>query len=177
MRNASDIFCLKELKDGDTTGTEMFSVNGQCHLTKLSRRRLLHKGSSSFEYGSATTNKPTADLAEVHNDANKFIDDAEEIKEDFEELHLGEEGAGTSRSDDIVYDNYGEEAGDQIIPEKKTSPTKKKSPVFRTLNPRNTEDKVSESAMLRNPLTGAGIEVETHRKPKKGPKKNPKWTW
>jgi len=136
MRNESDIFCLKELKEGDTNGTQMFSVNGQCHLAKLRRRGNLHVESPSFEYGSSPltdNNHPEPDLMDI----------AEEV----------------------------EEKVDSPVP----SPKKKSPNLVKVGNGDNP--KVSESVMPRNPLTGAGVEMDTPKKSKKGPGNYSKWMW
>ncbi|XP_050306000.1 uncharacterized protein LOC126743095 [Anthonomus grandis grandis] len=184
MRNSSDIFCLKELKDGDNSGTQMFSVNGMCSLSKRGRNRNLHAGSSSFEYGSS---KSYGDLAQVHEDTNAFVekDDLETLREadeeldQLEQLHL-ENGDDSFRSDELNYEavpSPTEENIEQVSLLPNVAPKKKKSALFRKIAARKEEEKVTESAMARNPLTGAGIELETHRKPKKGNARTPKFSW
>ncbi|KAL1513608.1 hypothetical protein ABEB36_002999 [Hypothenemus hampei] len=158
MRNASDIFCLKELKDGDTSGTQMFSVNGRCHLTNQNRRRNLHAESSSFDYGSI----PQQQISTNHSNEIDEKYDLKGIKEEMEDLELG--SGGPSNRDETP---------------KTTEPNLEnvQNPKdFRKSNTKKFEE-VAQSVMSRNPLTGAGVEIETHRKSKKGLFKQPKWTW
>ncbi|ENN81684.1 hypothetical protein D910_11029 [Dendroctonus ponderosae] len=183
MRNSSDIFCLKELKDGDTNGTQLFSVNGQCQLPKVSRRRNLHNGSASFEYGSSIDQNLTH-LADEHRFVEEKDDHLQIMEKDLNELYETEDGPDSSESLDAVYDELTRGAPCGLSPTKKkelsakystrSSPDGKKQH-FRKLNTAKEDSRPTESAMSRNPLTGAGIEIETHRKPKKGPARLSNW--
>ncbi|KAF7268443.1 hypothetical protein GWI33_018452 [Rhynchophorus ferrugineus] len=175
MRNASDIFCLKELKDGDTNGTEMFSVNGKCQLTKINRRRNLHTQSTTFEYGTISPSKLYPDRIkemvpsqyEQTEDIEQNDVEIDDIKEQLSELELcKEEMDDNEKSEDI--DDI---CSMKSTPEKnsKGKPSIKKATVG--------EGQVSCSAMTRNPLTGAGMETEQFKKSKKGSSRREKWSW
>lgn len=183
MRNASDIFCLKELKDGDTSGTQLFSVNGQCQLAKMSRRRNLHHGSSSFEYGSSMdqnlshltgehrfTEEKDERLLNMKKQLNEF-DETEEDPDSSESLEADDEHTrGTSESL-----SPGKNKDLPVVHGTSTSPYGKKQHQFHKISTTKGESRPTESAMSRNPLTGAGVETEIHRKSKKGPGRRANW--
>ncbi|CAG9765814.1 unnamed protein product [Ceutorhynchus assimilis] len=175
-RNSSDIFCLKEPQAGDTRGTQMFSVNGQCQLSKVGRRRHLHSGSSSFEYGSHSP--PPGDSAQVLQEPlMEEVEgiDALELHSDLHEAHLD-----SPRSDMAVGTLSSSACSPSTYTSAASSPNKFKRPAkteFRKINSQKEEEKILPSVMSRNPLTGAGLETETRRNTKKGATRQQKWTW
>ncbi|XP_066253675.1 uncharacterized protein [Euwallacea similis] len=179
MRNESDIFCLKEQKKGDSDGTQIFSANGLHHLPKLRRRGNLHSSSSSFEYGSSSkrVQMKNSNTKEEHSDDYQL----KSIQEEIQKLKL--EKGDSFRSDNVISRQQFSPEGIRLRPERKviaggsdpnSNPSKKPS----KLSVPNQEDgKVFASAIPRNPLTGAGVEIENHRKSKRGPEKQSKWLW
>ncbi|XP_060536207.1 uncharacterized protein LOC132708103 [Cylas formicarius] len=148
MHNSSDIFCLKDLDEDNSNGTQIISVNGQCSLRQNRMRRDLHAG-SSFEYGS-TSARQREDI--MGTDRSK-PDTSDQIEKNI----LDE-----TRKEDIHRLPDKVESGLCKAPEPTSLPA---------------QHLISESAMTRNPLTGAGMEVELHKKPKKGASKDNKWVW
>lgn len=158
MRNASDIFCLNE--DG-TDGMQMFSVNGNCPM-RIKRRNQLREN-ECFEYGRQTTNPEqslgrgdvTSDTLES-GDSNPGQTSREGIEMDMELLHNLETQSSPQ--------------GDQ---------RKESELQFHKINQgTDSKERVTASTIMRNPLTGAGMEIKEHRKPKKGSKNaNDKWMW
>lgn len=159
MRNASDIFCLNE--DG-TDGMQMFSVNGNCPMRI--KRRNQHRENDCFEYGRQTMNPEQmfakGDVADKLESGEKScVEEAETMKgneTDLEILH-SLESQTSHKSDD-----------------KKDSELQ-----FHKLNRSSgSKEEVTTSTITRNPLTGAGMEIKEHRKPKKGLKNlNDRWVW
>ncbi|XP_066139286.1 uncharacterized protein [Euwallacea fornicatus] len=179
MRNESDIFCLKEQKKGDTDGTQIFSANGQHHLPKLRRRGNLHSSSSSFEYGSLSKKNQMKNFNTKEEHSDDFLPKG--IEDEMQKLKL--EKGDSSRSDDVISRQQFSPEGTKLRPERKvivggsnpnSNPTKttSKLPVLS-----QEDEKVSVSAIPRNPVTGAGVEIQTHRKSKKGPERQLKWLW
>ncbi|XP_074037085.1 uncharacterized protein [Leptinotarsa decemlineata] len=155
MRNASDIFCLNEEV---TDGTQMFSVNGSCPL-KI-RRRTQPRENECFEYGRCTTSEEL-DRGDTRSE-----------KLDLENLE---------KSDDPekpVDELGGKEP--ETLKELET-PKEPETPRESGCNKNNSNEKhtpISSSNMQRNPLTGAGMEIEQHKKSKKGQGfRGDKWMW
>lgn len=147
MRNASDIFFLKE-DNGDSNN--IFSVNGSCPM-KIRRRRQIPQN-DCFEYG-----RSKSDLLEVlpkglHDDA-----EANEIDEECCAFLSNERNEKTEG-----------DSANEIEKQEEEFETKKKE--------RNVQS-FSSSSMKRNILTGAGMEIVEHRKPKKGPSRREKGLW
>lgn len=160
MRNASDIFCLNE--DG-TDGMQMFSVGGNCPMRI--KRRNQHRENDCFEYGRQAVN-PEQTLGKGDVVADKLESGQK----------LNAEEAAMMEGDEIdleISQNLESQAspmGDQ---------SKESELQFHKLNQTSgSKGGVTTSTIMRNPLTGAGMEIKEHRKPKKGSKNsNEKWTW
>lgn len=146
MRNASDIFFLKE-DSGDSTN--IFSVNGSCPM-KIRRRRQTPQN-DCFEYGRSQT--------ELSEELQKGV------HEDAEDNDTEEEGAVLVSTDledrsDVMEKNVErkEQKIEMKVPERKLQ-------------------SFATSSMKRNILTGAGMEIVEHRKPKKGLNRREKGLW
>lgn len=140
MRNSSDIFCLN---DDLTDGMQMFSVNGSRPM-RISRRQTSNAG---FEYCSSDTVEKSPE-SEVPTQSDEGTDPCS-VREE--------------------YVDNASVFGDGDKP-KESPPEPKKS--FKKVSMKKCKDKtepaaVSTSNMERNPLTGAGIEMEEHKKQKK----------
>ncbi|CAH1112314.1 unnamed protein product [Psylliodes chrysocephalus] len=150
MRNSSDIFCLNE---NVTDGCGMFSINGSCPM-KLKRRHQ-NLQDECFEYG--------------RSNVETFSGDVKAEKADLEQLDSPKE--------------LDEEQNDEIaqIDSSRGEPSKElrhRKMDFKKLNDKKSSEGVSSSSLARNPLTGAGIETEQYRRPKKqNPNRSEKWAW
>ncbi|ENN81683.1 hypothetical protein D910_11030 [Dendroctonus ponderosae] len=160
MHSASDIFCLKELKEGDTNGTQLFSVNGSSQLTTLGRRKYVYNGSCSFQYGSPAAEENILPeivvKAENIENEDKINDDSEtpgHCKDHLELMTL-------SKSDPSAVSEGIE--NDITIHCSKTSEPESKMSLSHAEGDMREGLTVSQSAIARNPLTGAGMDPAAH---------------
>ncbi|KAG5891250.1 hypothetical protein JTB14_004364 [Gonioctena quinquepunctata] len=156
MRNASDIFCLNE---DVTDGTQMFSVNGSCPL-KI-RRRTQPRENECFEYGRSI-------ISEELDRGDAKPEKVDLQKGDLENLRMADEleKASAAKGDEETTRRDGIVAGTSYSHrqmERERGSVQSPS--------------VTMSNMQRNPLTGAGMEIKQHKKPKKGLEKSEKWVW
>lgn len=149
MRNASDIFFLKE---DDNRAGNIFSVNGACPM-KIRRRRKTNTSNDCFEYGRAKCEFVEEKLAESLTDNQELV----HIGDHLESIDKNDESELNEEMRKIKID----ETEKRIEIDSKTT----SGPSF------------SASNMSRNILTGAGMEIVEHRKPKKGTSRNEKGLW
>ncbi|XP_072384132.1 uncharacterized protein [Diabrotica undecimpunctata] len=201
MRNASDIFCLNE---DLTDGRQIFSINGYSPM-KL-RRRPTSSQNNGFIYGSSRPidNFEGGDKVTERHDLEKLNVSDEGIEQDvnvvdnLNELNLNEE---IDETDEIPPMH---EVGDDtnvlqssrsvpvtpidtrefnIVSERSAASTARKSinsgkKKSSREKPSTSSEGVLCSSMLRNPITGVGMETTEYRKAKKGiGSKNQKWVW
>lgn len=148
MRNASDIFFLKE---DNSDAANIFSVNGSCPL-KIRRRRQTPQN-DCFEYGRSQT--------ELVDDAATFIHDFKDDNETEEENAVLTPRDLEVKSEDLIEKKM-EIQEEQLQPKAKG---------------KTTIQSLTTSSMKRNILTGAGMEIVEHRKPKKGLNRREKGLW
>ncbi|XP_057654618.1 uncharacterized protein LOC130892927 [Diorhabda carinulata] len=186
MRNASDIFCLNE---DLTDGNEMFSINGSCPMRL--RRRPIPQQNDCFEYGRSNIDKYEGGDAETERKVIEALDLSEGCPDqDIDKSDTPRSVLNSTRPPSecsAVTDNNNPDIPESIQQDKTPSEfsvitnrnEKRNGGNRKTKNVRKNEpDNVSISNMSRNPLTGAGMEIEQHRKPKKGlGNKNDKWVW
>ncbi|XP_028136321.2 uncharacterized protein LOC114331045 [Diabrotica virgifera virgifera] len=202
MRNASDIFCLNE---DLTDGRQIFSINGYSPM-KL-KRRPRSSQSNGFVYGSSKpiNNFEVGDKVMEKQDLEKLNGSDEGTEQDvdvvdnFNELNLKED------IDEMDELSARHEMGDETIVQSSRSVpiTPIDTREFNIISGRSTASTVrksinsgkkqssrgkpstssegvlcSTSSMLRNPITGVGMETTKYRKAKKGMgSKNQKWVW
>lgn len=151
MRNASDIFFLKE--DAGDAG-HIFSVNGSCPL-RIRRRKQIPQN-DCFEYGRSKT---------------ELIEDqtlrAQETLDDNENDERGEYYELPSIDPEKITDNILEDNREVVELQSETKMKTKE---------KNLQS-LTSSNMTRNILTGAGMEILKHRKSKKGSNRKEKALW
>lgn len=160
MHSASDIFCLKELKEGDTSGTQLFSVNGSSQLTTLGRRKYFHNESCTFQYGSTD-----AEQNNLHKlvDRSKNIEDKDELKADSESPSHSSDQLKLLKSNESDPVAVSEETeNDLTVHNSNPSDIDSKIALSHAESDMKEGIKVSKSAMARNPLTGAGMDAASH---------------
>ncbi|CAH0550228.1 unnamed protein product [Brassicogethes aeneus] len=104
------------------------------------------------------------DKAEFTDEMSKEVYDKfiEDMKQD-----LGEDVVESIRKK-TVEESTGKKTPPQKTTGKKTSPKSKNKPVFKKVN--KVEEPVSSSQIMRNPLTGAGMECDEHKNQRKNVK-------
>lgn len=197
MHNESDIFCLRDVKEGENDGSQIFSINGS--MSRRITRRDHNKQASAFQYGSVAPEvRPTAveagepapvletvDLAESPEQPEPvpFPDDMPKDVYDKFVAEMREE-LGEEVVDEILEKKRQEKfaqmerlaqeelaAREEVAAQKKLAAqdeSKGAKPKDRTVFVKlKPEERVSVSSITRNPLTGAGMEYEEPKKHKK----------
>lgn len=151
MRNDSDIFFLKE---DDGNSGNLFSINGSCPM-KIRRRRQTPQN-DCFEYGRSET---------------KLIEDSPKLFSDDKDDHDTEEAVIRHQSP-----NDDDETSEDKMEHQKECTEIEKRYESKTQDKKN-QSITATSSMTRNILTGAGMEIVMHRKPKKGSNRREKNLW
>ncbi|CAH0550227.1 unnamed protein product [Brassicogethes aeneus] len=205
MHQDSDIFCLRDTKAGENDGRGIFSSNGSCSMRTNKKPNVYHE--DAFQYGSSTKTNYFANPVVEREDGmqERKVEVApervpepareEEVVEPVEPVEVMEDDVVLPKAE-VENANKVEETEAEFAPEvvleqdtcaeevepvevKKSDevlPKLKKKTVYQKAN--GVDEKVSSSTILRNPLTGAGMEGEELKDERKHMKsKTGKWIW
>ncbi|XP_044267896.1 uncharacterized protein LOC123013449 [Tribolium madens] len=158
MRNESDIFCLKEPKLGESDGSQIYSMSGS-PFSRINRRHQQSNDVFQFDLPSKTEESiklPDTANPEIEESETFEQADMESPQEEKPELIIQE----LSVEPNIYPETEQSETHDST--DKESPPEKETEPIFEGPS---GQPNVSSSNMIRNPVTGVGLEAdEIHEK-------------